>query len=256
MIEIKKGDSPPNLAATHLKKSEEMKEAYDKNPDNYINQIDKFNFGSAYNTTEVRTALIERQHNKCCFSEARFVGDYSDVEHFRPKGRVDEYPTNVSSYPGYYWIAYEWANLYLCKTRPNTSQKRNYFPLYKDDERNRSHNDSFTESPKLIDPGKEDPRKFIRFHLDEPISIDDDDRGKFNIDFFDLRHSEFEEGRRTKLKFLTQIKKLIDKALSLGTPIDDPEIVESLDLLRYAMSPEAEFSSMAIDFLSGWPPLE
>ncbi len=39
MIEIKKGDSPPNLLATHIKKSTGMKEAYNASPDNYINQI-------------------------------------------------------------------------------------------------------------------------------------------------------------------------------------------------------------------------
>jgi uncharacterized protein (TIGR02646 family) len=255
MIEIDKGTSPPNLAATQLKKSNEMKEAYDKNADDYKDETTKFDFGSAYNTTEVRTLLIKKQHNKCCFSEAKFVGDYSDVEHFRPKGRIDEYPSNISSYPGYYWLAYDWENLFLCKTRPNTSQKRNYFPLYNEAERNRSHNDTNIELPKLIDPGKEDPRKFIRFHLDEPVSVDRKGRGKFNIDFFDLRHSEFEEGRRVKLKTMTGLKKLVDKLLTIGIPIDDPEIVESLDLLRYEMSPQAQFSSMAIDFLSGWPPL-
>lgn len=253
MIEIKKSDSPPNLLATHIKKSTEMKEAYKASPDNYINQIEKFEFGSAYNTDEVRDALIKKQHNKCCFSEAKFVGDYSDVEHFRPKGRVDEFPTNVSSYPGYYWLAYEWENLFLCKTRPNTSQKRNYFPLYNEGERNRSHNDIYTERPMLIDPGKENPRDFIRFRDDEPISIDPDDRGKFNIDFFDLRHPEFEESRRVKLKTLKGVKKLVDKLLSIGVSIDDSDIVESMDLLRYEMSPEAQFSSMAIDFLKDWP---
>lgn len=87
--------------------------------------------------------------------------------------------------------------------------------------------------------------------MDEPKAVDE--RGQFNIDFFDLRHSEFEEGRRTKMKFLSITKKLVEKMLSMGVPMDDPEIIESIDLLRYAISPEAEFSSMAIDFLKDWP---
>lgn len=251
MINIAKGPSPRNLSRTHARRSLAMNTAYDGNANDYINNIENFNFGNAYNTTEVRDLLIEKQFNKCCFSEARFVGDYSAVEHFRPKGRVDDYVTNVGMYPGYYWLAYDWNNLFLSKTRPNSSQKRNYFPLYNEAERNRSHNDTYTESPKLIDPGKEDPRAFIKFHLDEPKAVDE--RGQFNIDFFDLRHPEFEEGRRIKLMFLKTTKSLIEKALSLGAPIDDPEIVESLDVLRYSISPEAEFSSMAIDLLSGWP---
>lgn len=149
MIKIDKGQSPPNLAATHLLRTNQMKVAYNANPNNYINAIDTFDFGSAYNTNEVRKLLIKKQFNKCCFSEAKFIGDYSDVEHFRPKGRVDDYDTNVSMHPGYYWVAFDWANLFLSKTRPNTSQKRNYFPLYNEFERNRSHDDIHTERIKL-----------------------------------------------------------------------------------------------------------
>ncbi|WP_417353510.1 hypothetical protein [Flavobacterium alkalisoli] len=256
MIKIDKGSSPPNLTRTNTRRKRAMSDAYDGNPNNYINAIDTFNFGSAYNTEEVRERLILKQHNKCCFSEAKFQGDYSDVEHFRPKGRVDDYVTNVSSYPGYYWLAYDWGNLFLCKTRPNTSQKRNYFPLYNEAMRNRCHTDTNVEDAKLINPGNEEPRDFIRFHRDEPRSVDARARGQFNIDFFDLRHSEFAEGRRTRLKLLEVAKKLVDRLLSMGVPVDDPEIVESLDVLREAISPEAEYSSMAIDFLHGWAPLQ
>lgn len=253
MIKIDKGPSPRNLTRTHARRSLEMKNAYDTSADDYINNNESFNFGNAYNTPEVRNLLIDKQFNKCCFSEAKFVGDYSDVEHFRPKGRIDDYITNIGMYPGYYWLAYDWDNLFLSKTRPNSSQKRNYFPLFNEANRNRSHNDTFTEEPKLIDPGKENPREYINFHLDEPRSIDVKGRGQFNIVFFDLRHSEFEEARRIKFKFLKTTKNLIDKLLSMGVPIDDPDIVESLDVLRYAISPKAEFSSMAIDFLKDWP---
>lgn len=255
MIKIEKGPSPKNLTRTHARRSLAMKKAYDDSAFDYINNNESFKFGNAYNTTEVRDLLILKQFNKCCFSEAKFVGDYSDVEHFRPKGRIDDYITNVGMYPGYYWCAYDWNNLFLSKTRPNSSQKRNYFPLFNEANRNRSHNDTFTEEPKLIDPGKEDPREYINFHLDEPRSIDDIGRGQFNIDFFDLRHSEFEEARRTKLKLLRTTRQLIDKLLSIGVLIDDPEIADSIDTLRYAVSPEAEFSSMAIDFLKDWPHL-
>lgn len=166
MIQINKGDCPPNLKATHLRKNKEMGDAYDKDSKDYKNGTNEFDFGSSYNTTEVRDLLIAKQYNKCCFSEAKFVGDYSDVEHFRPKGRVDNYDTKEKMYPGYYWLAYEWDNLFLSKTRPNKSQKRNFFPLYNENERNRSHHDSYDENPKLIDPGKENPRDYINFHMD------------------------------------------------------------------------------------------
>lgn len=256
MIRIDKGVSPPNLAANRRIKNQQMKDEYDKDPAGYINQTLKFDFGSSYNTGEVRKQLILKQHNKCCFSEAKFVGDYSDVEHFRPKGRVDNYETGIRRYPGYYWLAYDWDNLFLCKTRLNSTEKRNYFPLYDENERNKSHHDNFTERNKLIDPGKEDPRDYIRFHLDEPISIDPDKRGKFNIDFFNLTHSEFEEARRKKFQLLKGLKELVDLSLSKGSSINDPVIKSSIDLLKESMRPQDEFSSMAIDYLQNWPPLQ
>lgn len=255
MISIFKGACPINLSRTYTRRRATMSAAYLANSNDYDTGTLSFKFGNAYNTDEVRKALVTKQYNKCCFSEARFQGDYSDIEHFRPKGRIDHYPTNVSSYPGYYWLAYNWENLFLSKTRPNSSQKRNYFPLYNEAQRNRKHSDTNIEDPKLIDPGFENPRDFIRFHRDEPIGIDSRGRGQFNIDFFDLRHSEFEEGRRTKLELLEVLKMLVDKQLRQGTPKNDPEIVKSLDVLRKAILPEAEYSSMAIDFLQGWPPL-
>lgn len=256
MIRINKGESPPNLSANFIKKSREMKDDYDKNPIGYINQSLTFDFGKSYNTDEVRKLLVEKQHNKCCFSEAKFVGDYSDVEHFRPKGRVDDYTTNTSHYPGYYWLAFDWDNLFLCKTRLNSTEKRNYFPLYNEHERNRSHHDNFSELNKLIDPSKEDPRDYIRFHLDEPISIDTDNRGKFNIDFFNLTHSEFEEARRTKIQLLQVIRDLADVLLANGFKIDDPNVKPAFEILKESIMPQAEFSSMAIDYLQNWPPLQ
>lgn len=256
MISINKGASPTNLAATGQTLTNANIVLYNGDEANYNTGDSTFTFTGDYRTDEVKKALIACQHNKCCFSEAKFTGDYSDVEHFRPKGRVDEYNGNGKLYPGYYWLAYNWENLFLSKTRPNTSQKRNFFPLYNEANRNRNHYDTNVEAPMLIDPGAENPRDYIRFHEDEPIGIDVNGRGKFNIDFFDLRHSEFEEGRRTKLGLLKALKDAVDLLLSAGFAVTEPVVENSLNKLRQAMNPEAEFSSMAIDFLSGWPPLE
>lgn len=256
MIRINKGTAPVGLARS----GQALKDAnillYNNDQVNYDSGVSTFNFTNAYRTEEVKGALIACQHNKCCFTEAKFTGDYFNVEHFRPKGRIDEYNGTNRSYPGYYWLGYDWDNLYLSKTRPNISHKRNFFPLYDESNRNRNHSDTRTEEPMLIDPGNEDPRDYIRFHGDEPKGVDAKGRGKFNIDFFDLRHSEFEEGRRTKLGLLTALRDAVDLLLSSGFTLADPVVANSLDNLKRTMQPEAEFSSMAIDFLSGWPPLE
>ncbi len=202
----------------------------------------------------MRDALIICQHNKCCFSEAKFVGDYSNVEHFRPKGRVDPYPNGDSQYPGYYWLAYDWSNLFLCKARINSSDKRNFFPLKYDKNRNKSHHDTNKEEPLFINCSEEDPRKFINYVEEEPKGIDDEGRGEFNITFFQLRHFDFTEARRERLAFIKGMKELIEIGIANGKTKE--ELKTYIELLRTAMSPKAEFSSMAIDFLSGWPPLQ
>lgn len=92
--------------------------------------------------------------------------------------------------------------------------------------------------------------------MDVPIGIDENGRGKFNIDFFELRHSEFTEARRKKLRLLESLKGLVDLALKEGIPKENQLITNALQELRTATSPEEEFSSMAIDFLKDWLPLK
>jgi hypothetical protein len=113
--------------------------------------------------------------------------------------------------------------------------------------------DGHVEEALIIDPGAEDPRDHIRFHEDEPVGITE--RGTFNVQFLGLRHPLFEEARRALLKKLREIKETVEKLLAKGMSIDDPVIFSLLASLRSAMRPDAEFSSMAIDFLSGWPHL-
>ena len=250
MIQIIKGNAPEELAKQNIALLNSMKMDFESNKNDYLNGIKKFTFTAAYRTEEVKITLITCQNNKCCFSEAKFVGDYSNVEHFRPKGRVDTWPDGGIEYPGYYWLAYDWSNLFLCKSRINSSDKRNFFPVTNN--RNRTHYDTNIEKNLLIDVNLEDPRKHIKFINEEPYPVDE--RGLFNITFFQLRHSEFDEARRTKFNLLKALKDLIDIGISQGH--NKAIYADQIKLLREAMSPKSEFSSMAIDFLSEWPHLE
>lgn len=51
------------------------------------------------------------------------------VEHFRPKGGWRQSPGQPIEQPGYYWLAYEWSNLFLACGPCNSRHKRNLFPL-------------------------------------------------------------------------------------------------------------------------------
>ena len=59
-------------------------------------------------------------HGKCAYCESH-VGNYDDIDHFRPKKKVtdeNDNPVKVKdtdgdwmNHPGYYWLAYDWKNL-------------------------------------------------------------------------------------------------------------------------------------------------
>jgi uncharacterized protein (TIGR02646 family) len=71
----------------------------------------KFKF-AAYKGDDVVDALKELFHEKCAYCESEFIATGpADIEHYRPKGGVQEDPTHV----GYWWLASEWTNLlYSC----------------------------------------------------------------------------------------------------------------------------------------------
>ena len=253
MIRITKGPCPKHLKTRGKKLTIALKQKFTKNSANYLNGDSTFEFTSSYSTKTIVSALIACHHNKCCFSESKFYYYYPHVEHFRPKGKVDEWPTGTTSYPGYYWLAYDWSNLLLCAPVINSSFKRNFFPLAPGLIRNRSHHDKNIETPLLIDPSLEDPRNHIIFKGDEPIGITN--RGKATINILCLKHPHFEEARREKLNLIKLLKEAVDQLIAKGTALDDPSIADMLHSLRSAILPDAEFSSMSIDFLSGWPHL-
>ena len=250
MIKINKEmEAPAVLIKTGKLRRREMEAIYDKKPDAYKGSGFSTFESDVYRDEAVKERLRQCQHNKCCYSEAKFVGEYPHVEHFRPKGRVNEGETKKLLYPGYYWLAYEWDNLYLSKQAINVSHKRNFFPLTDEAKRARNHHqDIVNETPLLIDPGKEDPREHIRFHNDEPIPYQGSKRGEVTIRILGLRDSELADARRRKISLLKPIVQALESLLDYG--IKDGNVTNLRDILLEAVLPEAEFSSMAIDYLS------
>ncbi|HYC92759.1 MAG TPA: AAA family ATPase [Thermoanaerobaculia bacterium] len=102
-------------------------------------------------------------HGKCAYCETpfdRWAG--GNVDHFRPKlGACDLEGTIDPNH--YYWLAYDWSNLYIgcgeCELN-----KKTFFPV----EGKRAPIDGSIrgEQPLLIDPCGEDPRKHLRFLSD------------------------------------------------------------------------------------------
>jgi uncharacterized protein (TIGR02646 family) len=67
------------------------------------------------------------QHRKCCYCERkRDKNRESDIEHFRPKADVTEAD---EVHKGYWWLAYEWPNLFFSCRHCNQEHKKNHFPV-------------------------------------------------------------------------------------------------------------------------------
>jgi len=90
-----------------------------------------FSFNSdIYGAKSVKNKLKGVQRNKCCFCEARVAHvSHGDVEHFRPKGGFQQDEGDELIKPGYYWLAYDWSNLFLSCQICNQIHKKNLFPL-------------------------------------------------------------------------------------------------------------------------------
>ncbi len=76
--------------------------------------------------SDLKEHLIVLFHGKCGYCEAQFISvSFGDVEHFRPKGRVDE----DKNHKGYYWLAYEPTNYLPACQICNEAIKRDHFPI-------------------------------------------------------------------------------------------------------------------------------
>ena len=117
-------------------------------------------FPALWSDPGVRRGLFQMHNGRCCYCE-RLRDDKreADIEHFRPKARVAE---EGPDRPGYWWLAYEWTNLFFaCKTC-NEEFKKSQFPIQ--GVRANDPDDSLDEEqPVLLDPVLDDVDAAIGF---------------------------------------------------------------------------------------------
>lgn len=120
---------------------------------------------------ELRDIFSEYSHGKCWYTECKNPGTDDDLDHFRPKSRVND----VARHPGYYWLAFDWLNLRLSCHRSNrlrkstghaTGGKSDKFPLVDESTRAYSPADSLEdEFPELLDPTNPHDPSLLTFKL-------------------------------------------------------------------------------------------
>jgi uncharacterized protein (TIGR02646 family) len=181
--------------------------------------LQKFEFDRAiYSAPEVRGALTAAQHDKCCFCETKI--ESGDVEHFRPKAACRQARNGPLVRPGYYWLAYEWANLYLACRSCNQRNKECLFPLRDPAARVRSHEQAEqldAEQPMFIDPGADDPEQCIVFRENQPRPRDGDPRGQATILALELGREFLMDRRLDRFQAVDAILNALEIARTDGT---------------------------------------
>lgn len=248
MIRIQRPQEVPQILQTvGARKTIENCAKFDRHTDDQRETSDILDFDfdrHVYSHESVKKALLEAQYKKCCYCETKIRRHYGAIEHFRPKGAVQQSPDGELKYPGYFWLAYCWSNLLVSCSVCNTTYKRNLFPLKDDAERARNHHDDLgTERPLLVDPSGEDPRQHIRFRRAEAYHLTE--KGRVTIETLGLGESGLDEARRERLEHLEALRCIVE--MEDGPGIEYIELAQTQ--LNMAVLPNAKFCSMARDFL-------
>jgi uncharacterized protein (TIGR02646 family) len=193
-----------------------------------------------YGHSTVKRALIDAQHDKCCFCESKVTHVASGhIEHFRPKGGVRQHPDDELQIPGYFWLAYEWSNLLFCCELCNSRFKGNLFPLSNPAARARKPADRISaERTMFIDPAAEDPADHIGFREEYPFARNGSPRGEATWKGLGLDRQRLAEVRRDHLVLVKALKRVRD---GVGSRADRAEAAR---LLRSLSSAKAPWSAM------------
>jgi uncharacterized protein (TIGR02646 family) len=188
---------------------------------------------------DARAKLNELFDNTCAYCESPLIGSNAgNVEQFRPRIEACDLNNQADS-DWYWWLAYEWENLYLvCKKC--CQNKKNYFPVVGTRAKIGAKGKSLRlEKNLLLDPCVDEPANHLHFLEDGTVesvsSINSaalenfagNDRGAVTIKVLALNRTDLVESRlfyaRKVIDVLEKIaaKSSADKPLHINELIDD-----------------------------------
>lgn len=262
MIKIVKNKAPQSLISKGSAKTTSDIKEYNSNKEKYHSGEKTFEAsGSIYNSEIVREKLESIQNNKCCYCETKSTRSNIDVEHFRPKAAYSSTFKGERKYPGYFWLAYDWDNLFLSCQVCNQIFKNDFFPIEAEETRAQLNDLSIEkEVPLLVHPTKDEPEKEIEYI--ESIPVGKTEKGKRTIAYlgfgsvehgkeFDIDYSKKHIIRIVRLveereKFYRE-KELIYKTIKAleSKELIDEDLLNSLkEILNKAQENNSEWSSM------------
>src|SRR5262249_46937 len=154
-----------------------------------------------------------------------------DVEHFRPKGAWQQREGTSLQYPGYFWLAYTWDNLFLSCTLCNQRYKRNLFPLRA--QKHRAHpkkRDVSKEAPLVIAPS-DNREKHITFVGEMAVPVKNSRRGTATIAILELNRDELVKRRRSRCAHVKALQKSRDLLAACAETQEEQDHLKHLNQL-------------------------
>ena len=190
--------------------------------------------------------LAEMSHGRCCFC-GRADGHEIDMRPHRLRPPQDAVAADGrTSRRHYWWLAYEWENLYLACGGCRKAQGSK-FPTEKRRARVGTRSGlNERELPLVVDPAGQDPEPHF-VYLDSGEVTWSDERGLITIETFDLNRPELIEGRRERIEWT---KAEIREAASMLAGERRP--LEFVDALIDGYSTEAPFAAVRRQFFNQW----
>ncbi|MBX7218646.1 MAG: hypothetical protein K1Y36_01755 [Blastocatellia bacterium] len=239
---VKPGRSPEILTAKGRRRTQTYIRKFNQSPQEYSQGQKTFFFDNEiYGHPSVKVELRLAQHEKCCFCES-IIAEAGDVEHFRPKGGYRQDETDDLHQPGYFWLAYEWSNLFLACSTCNSRHKKNLFPLQNPKQRVTtpcSQKALQQEEPLFINPAEVDPANYISFRGWIPFAIADNALGKMTISALGLDRESLNLRRESRFGFLKQLFEILHSSC----PEELKQRVQ--DKINRELQDSAEFAAMA-----------
>jgi hypothetical protein len=199
---------------------------------------------------------------KCWYSESLNPTSDKNVDHFRPKNRVEEDPTHE----GYWWLAFaprnfryssQWCNQRrVDRVNGTNGGKADHFPLCAHGIRAQQEVDNLElEDPQLLDPTDPEDWKLMTFLPDgyptptKPMDTAEHQRAATSIDVYHLHCKPLVNGRAAVAGAIHRIVQDLER---LRPQIDDLRMralykTREVELLR-AIHPDSEYSSAALAY--------
>jgi hypothetical protein len=153
---------------------------------------------------ECSDLIFQGYANKCAYCEGKIlIQTLPEVEHFRPKNGVRDIDNKIVNigrkpHPGYWWLAYDPANLLpacpMCNRYTKKSGgKGERFPV--SGFRATKPGDETKERPLLIHPGRRNPRRHFELDFATGMLSSRTKEGKASIKVFGLNREGLAEER-------------------------------------------------------------